>query len=370
MSSRRTPPPRPAAPSPSRPDMIARRPTADAADSPSHLRRLRAGAEAAARSRLPSRPEPPAATGPSVTVVVCTRNRAEGLRGALESLARLDVTGLRADVLVVDNGSTDHTAAVVVEVAAASPIPVRRVFEATPGVAHARQRGVTESRGEWIASFDDDQLADPNWLRALLAQAEAAGSAFVGGRVVLALPAGHDPANLAPFTRMLLGASVHMPEPRPYDFKTTPGAGNMMARREVFDRVGPFDPALDRGEDTDFFHRALAEGFAVWYTPDAVVHHCIPPERMNDAYLYRLCDVIGNGTAERDLERFGRLKLPAMWVARLGQAGLTLLPRWVWAKLFQGEEAERGRRCRLRVARRYLIDAARYAAGLPVETPA
>ncbi len=327
--------------------------------------------------------EPPARTTPpspgpsvnmpmtaSVTVVVCTRNRAEGLRRALESLTKLDVEGLEVDVLVVDNGSTDHTATVVAEVAAASPIPVSHVFESTPGVGAARQRGVIESRGDWIASFDDDQLAEPEWLRKLFALAREKETKFVGGRVVLDLPAVYADRDLAPFTRMLLGASVQMPHVRPYDLKTTPGAGNMMAHREVFERVGAFDATLDRGEDTDFFVRAVGAGYDVWYTPEAIVHHCIPADRMNDAYLYRLCDVIGNGTAERDRDRFGRAALPAVWTARLGQAALALLPRWAWAKLRGDVEVERGRRCRLRVARRYLADGARYVVGLPVVPPA
>ena len=311
----------------------------------------------------------PAAAAPSATVVVCTRNRAEGLRRALESLTKLNTTGLRADVLVVDNGSTDHTARVVEEVAAASPIPVRRVFEPVPGIAHARQRGVRESRGEWIASFDDDQLAESDWLRELFALAREKNVRFVGGRVTLSLPDGHADRPLAPFTRMLLGASVDMPAPRPYDVKTTPGAGNMMAHRSVFETVGAFDATLDRGEDTDFFMRALAAGVEAWYTPAALVHHCIPETRMGDDYLYRICDVIGNGTAERDLDRFGRARLPAMWVARLGQTALSLLPQWAFAKLFCDAETERGRRCRLRVGGRYLIDGARYAVGLPVVPP-
>ncbi|QDT17757.1 glycosyltransferase family 2 protein [Alienimonas californiensis] len=320
------------------------------------------------RQRVESVIERGGVGAPSVTVVVCTRNRAEGLRRALESLTKLDVAGLRVDVLVVDNGSTDHTAGVVEEVAATSSIPVARVFEPTPGVANARQRGVTETRGDWIAFFDDDQLAEPDWLHNLFALAAAKDAKFVGGRVVLSLPEGHAGRDLAPFTRMLLGASVGMPAACRYDMKTTPGAGNMLVHREVFERVGPFDPALHRGEDTDFYMRAVDAGFAAWYTPDAVVHHCIPADRMNDAYLYRLCDVIGNGTAERDFDRFGRMKLSAVWIARLGQTALSLFPLWAWAKLTEDAEGKRGRRCRLRVARRYLRDTARFVVGLPVET--
>ena len=115
--------------------------------------------------------------------------------------------------------------------------------------------------------------------------------------------------------------------------------------------------------------RAVGAGFAVWYTPDAVVEHVIPADRMADAYLGRLCDIIGNGTAERDYERFGRAKLPAVWAARLGQAAVSLGPKWAWAALTGDAEAARGRRCRLRVARRYLGDGLKYIAGRPVVPP-
>ena len=326
-------------------------------------------AETVAVARRSARTWLPAADGPAVTVVVCTRNRAEGLRNALRSLSGLNVDGLWAEVLVIDNGSSDHTAEVVKDAARISPFPVRRVHEPKPGVANARQRGVEEAGGEWVAFFDDDQLAHPGWLKSLLALAEAKDAKFVGGRVVLALPAGHAHRRLAPFTEMLLGASVRMTTARPYDRKTTPGAGNMMVRREVFEAVGPFDPTLDRGEDTDFYMRAVEAGFDAWYAPDAVVEHVIPAERMGDGYLYRLCDVIGNGTAERDYERLGRANLPAIWTARLGQAALTLGPKWVWAKLIGDAEGERGRRCRLRVAKRYLSDGLRYMTGRPVTPP-
>ena len=364
------------------PDRAARRPTSPAmppappaaAASAPPLDAARGRRSARPRRREPALPKgADVPEGPRVTVVVCTRNRAASLERALRSLTKLDAAGLAADVLVVDNGSSDDTPAAVERVAAKSPLPVRRAFEPTPGVANARQRGVEEALAggaEWVAFFDDDQLADRRWLRSLVALADEKRAKFVGGRVTLALPGEHAGRDLAPFTEMLLGASVRMPAARRYDRKTTPGAGNMMVHRDVVAAVGRFDPALDRGEDTDFYMRAVAAGFDAWYTPDAVVDHVIPADRMRDAYLYRLCDVIGNGTAERDRDRFGRAKLPAVWCARLGQAALSLWPKWAAAKAFGSAEAELGRRCRLRVAKRYLADGARYVAGLPVVPPA
>src|SRR2546421_689464 len=104
-----------------------------------------------------------------VSVVVCTYNRAALLRDALASLGVLQTDGrFRYEILVVDNASSDETPAVIEEEAARSPVPMRGVREARPGVACARNRGVQETAAPWIAFFDDDQIADPGWLAELL----------------------------------------------------------------------------------------------------------------------------------------------------------------------------------------------------------
>src|SRR5688572_12728930 len=100
-----------------------------------------------------------------VTVVVCTFNRADMLRNALISLLKLETEAqFRFEVLVVDNNSTDHTAEVVAQLAQDASAPLRYVREVRQGHASARNRGIQEARGDWIASFDDDQLADARWL--------------------------------------------------------------------------------------------------------------------------------------------------------------------------------------------------------------
>ena len=100
---------------------------------------------------------------PLVSIVVCTHNRAEMLRGALESLSRIDIgADFSCELVVIDNNSSDATPQVFDEVATQFSYPVRRIFESQPGVVYARNRGVAEAQGEWIAFFDDDQLADPD----------------------------------------------------------------------------------------------------------------------------------------------------------------------------------------------------------------
>jgi glycosyltransferase involved in cell wall biosynthesis len=291
---------------------------------------------------------------PTITVVVCTRNRADRLDVALGSLAHLETDGrFSYEVLVVDNGSTDDTPAAVKRIAANFPVALRRVFEERPAVGRARNRGVAEAFGEWIAFFDDDQAADPRWLAELLALAERKGVRCVGGQVRLKLPPGIE-RDLSPVCRMLLGCSVDMPTERRYTPSCTPGAGNLMVHRTVFTEVGAFDEACSRGEDTDLFVRMYKAGIEAWYSPDAAIDHVIPPERLTDDFLLRLSDRMGTGMAEDEYAARGPKLYPLIWLARLAQASLALWPRLMLARLRRHREATLGARCRLRIAKKVL----------------
>ena len=99
----------------------------------------------------------------SVSVVVVTRNRCRKLARCLDALARQERHP--DELLVVDNGSSDDTAGTVERCSA--PFPVRLVPEPAIGVAVARNRGLSEARGEVVAFIDDDTVAEPGWLAAL-----------------------------------------------------------------------------------------------------------------------------------------------------------------------------------------------------------
>ena len=92
-----------------------------------------------------------------ITIVICTYNRSALLRDAVRSFQRLRTDDrFSYDVLIVDNASNDDTPDVIQQLLAESEIPVHGVREAKPGVAAARNRGIAEAQGEWIAFCDDD----------------------------------------------------------------------------------------------------------------------------------------------------------------------------------------------------------------------
>ncbi|MBI3769068.1 MAG: glycosyltransferase family 2 protein [Deltaproteobacteria bacterium] len=98
--------------------------------------------------------------GLAISVGIITRNRATDLRQALASLERL--TRRPDEVVVVDNGSTDGTRAVIEE--SASRLPIRYVFLAEPSIPRARNLVIEHASHEVIAFTDDDCAVDPEWL--------------------------------------------------------------------------------------------------------------------------------------------------------------------------------------------------------------
>jgi glycosyltransferase involved in cell wall biosynthesis len=287
-------------------------------------------------------------TQPDVSVVVCSYNRSASLRRALESLAALDTGGrFSYEVVVVDNASTDDTADVVRAVAASAAVPIRPAYEPKHSLGAARNRGVAEARGHWIAYFDDDQLADPNWLLELLAMAGEKGALCVGGAVDLHLPPGVG-RKLSVICCRVLGATSGMDRPCRYTRKIVPGTGNVMFHRIAFARAGLFSTELAQaGEDIDLYRRVHAAGIESWYAPKALIHHVIPPHRLADDY-FRWCSLrVGMNFAQRD--RLDRGPLGMVWTlcGRLVQAGLLSLPRAIWLRLRGAREEALGVRCLL-----------------------
>ena len=98
-----------------------------------------------------------------ITVIICTWNCAELLDRTLKSLRHLHIPeGVSWELLVVNNNSPDNTDAVLDQ--HMRHLPLRRLFEANQGLSNARNRALTEARGDLIIWTDDDVLVDPHWL--------------------------------------------------------------------------------------------------------------------------------------------------------------------------------------------------------------
>ena len=282
-----------------------------------------------------------------ISVVVCTYNRAEELYKALKSLIMQDGgNAFIYDIIVVDDASTDHTEKIIRDIAGQSKIPVKYILEEGRGIARARNRGISESTGEWIAFFDDDQIAETDWLNQLISAAKKTGADCVGGRMVLDLPSGEP---LSTICRAIFGEMNYGDEPIECTRKKLlPSGGNILLRRSVIDTVGSFDEArIYGGEDHDFLARVCKQGLKMWSTPKAIVHHIIPAYRLKRNYLLWTSLRDGVNFAQNDYKIEGQAKTILYGIARLGQALLINVPMLFWARLTHNDDEALGRRCLL-----------------------
>ncbi len=216
-------------------------------------------------------------TGRPITVVIPTYNRAALLRRAVVSALAQTLAPL--EILVIDDGSTDETAAVCAEWGP----PVRAIATPNGGVARARNIGVGEARGEWIAFLDSDDEWEPQKLAVQSAVLDAVPDArwsVTGCELIdgdgrsrpgrqgyeAAFPVFSERQESADthFGRRLRRVTVDGHTVYAGDLYETLFFGNVvlpssaLVHRSVFERVGVFDPAFRYAEETEFFHRVAA----------------------------------------------------------------------------------------------------------------
>jgi glycosyltransferase involved in cell wall biosynthesis len=207
----------------------------------------------------------------AISLVICTRNRAGALRPCLDALARTDFDPRRWELIVVNNGSNDHTQDVVKQFAHEVPFRATVVHEEQAGLSHARNTGVRASRSPLVAFTDDDCYVDRDFVARVVDGFRNPKYGYIGGRVLL-----HDPSD-APET---IKEDEEPEEIAPHSI-LTPGCihgANMSFRREVWETVGGFDPLFGSGtrfvaDDLDFLGRASLAGWTGAYLPWPVVRH-------------------------------------------------------------------------------------------------
>jgi len=210
----------------------------------------------------------------TASIILCTCNRGEKLDASLASLAAQVVAPTTSfEVLVVDNNSTDTTREIAQGWVDRQPERFRYVFEPCQGKSHALNRGIREAVAPLLLILDDDCIAAPDWIQAMVDEFSAVPAYdIVGGRVEL-----YDPADLPVTIRTYDDRREFVSTSQL--FALIPGC-NLGIRRTLLVRTGAFDPGLGPGsryrlvaEDTDFLYRALRAGARMIYSPVPKVLH-------------------------------------------------------------------------------------------------
>jgi glycosyltransferase involved in cell wall biosynthesis len=202
------------------------------------------------------------------SVVIPALNAEEHIGEQLGSLAQQSFTG-DWEVVVVDNGSTDATVAVVEKWS--ERVRGLRVVDASsrPGRSPARNFGAEQAAGDFLLFLDADDRVVPGWLAAM---ADAAARADVLGGAVRLFhvdPDGDEVFEDEQTVRAVVPAFGFLPFVR---------SCNLGVRTELFRGEGGFDESYDQAEDVELCWRLQLAGHPLLYVPDAVVHYRVRRE--------------------------------------------------------------------------------------------
>jgi glycosyltransferase involved in cell wall biosynthesis len=206
---------------------------------------------------------------PRISIVIPVYNCSRTIAKCVDSLARMDHSDF--EIIVVDDCSTDGTAEIC-----ESYDNVRVIRMAKGGPSRARNIGVAECRGEFVAFTDGDCVVERNWLTELAKGFDGPLVAGVGGDQ----RSPHDDTEFGKLVQDFLKTIGFMtgyikPHSKLKETDHNPSC-NAIYRKTVFQEVGGFDEWLWPGEDVELDRKIVDRGYKLIYNPDAVVFHYRP----------------------------------------------------------------------------------------------
>jgi GT2 family glycosyltransferase len=264
-----------------------------------------------------------------LSVIVATRDRCEHLAAMLSSYAS-EWQDTR-ELLVVDNGSRDGTAALLERLERSHP-KLASLHVAQRGKSVAMNRGISATTGAYVAFLDDDVIVQPGWARAYVSAFEQESCAGFQGRIVLAADARNDPTKAA-LARRYKTLPITELDADHAAVRVLIGA-NMAVRREALTRAGGFDEMLGPGrtgfgEDTKLGRAIRASGGELEYVAAACVEHVYDAGRMTEAFFEDYHRRMGRGRFAEKHHKYWTSVVPNLIAATV---------RSRVARLFRAEE--------------------------------
>ncbi len=213
-----------------------------------------------------------------VVIGICTFQRPQGLRAALDSLNKtiLDAN-FSVKIIVCDNDPLLSAQKIILDLATRMSCPLIYLNESQPGIALARNKIVhkfLETGAMYLSFIDDDETVDQTWLQKIIDFALKHDASLVKGSVVSIFAKEANPAyqNVDLF---------HRATPSSGSFLSNTGTGNLLIKRDVFLKIGFFDSRLLTlgGEDIDFTSRAVYGNYKIIFCKEAIVYEHVPSDR-------------------------------------------------------------------------------------------
>lgn len=256
---------------------------------------------------------------PHVSVCVCTMRRPALLKRLMIALEEQWTDHrLTYSVIVADNDAKLSARSIVAEVVARGRIQATYCCEPRQNIALARNKAMACAKGEYVATIDDDEFPEPDWLLRMVQACEEYRAAGVLGPV---RPHFDEP----PPSWIIKGRFCERPEHatgREMRWRES-RTGNLLFRRRILDDVAEaFNHAFDTGgEDQGFFMRMMQRGHVFRWCNEGIIHETVPKFRWTRAYMLKRALLRGRNSLKH---REGRARLLAHTVAALPAYSLML----------------------------------------------
>ena len=244
-------------------------------------------------------------TVPDFTVAIPTYNGESRLPELLERLRNQICTSLiNWEIIVVDNNSTDNTAALVQAYQEdwQCPYPLKYCLETQQGAAYARKRAVEEAKGILIGFLDDDNYPASNWVQAAYDFAQKHPKAGAFGSQIHGDYEVEPPENFQKIASFLAiterGSEPHIYQPQ---MKMLPPGAGLVVRKQAWCETVPQQTVLNHkgreaglaSEDLEVILHIQLGGWQIWYNPEMHVYHQIPAWRLQKEHLISVFRCVG-----------------------------------------------------------------------------
>ncbi len=209
---------------------------------------------------------------PKVSVIVLVYNAENNIATLIESLLDLDYPKELLEIIIVDNNSSDMTKEI------AKQFPVKLLEEKNIQSSYAaRNRGIHNAKGEILAFIDSDCTATPPWVKEGVKVLVYEDADLVGGKVEFVYSKNKTAAEL-------YDSITHMQNEIYIKELKVSSTANLFVKSSLFNEIGMFPDRVKSGGDLQWTGKAVANGFLLVYSPEAIVNH---PTRSIKALLMK-----------------------------------------------------------------------------------
>ncbi|PCJ64947.1 MAG: succinoglycan biosynthesis protein [Bacteroidetes bacterium] len=240
-----------------------------------------------------------------LSIIICTYNRVRLLPYCIDSIFNQNYDKNDIEIIFIDNNSTDGSGDYFKNLMDKDPRFTFKYFlETKQGLSYARNRGIQESIGKYVAFVDDDAIMKEDYFQKISDFIYQHPKCQAFGGIINVHFESTPPRWENKYINTMFGYYYRGNESFIYKNSDYPRGSNMIFLKTLFDEVGIFNPKLGRikrglqgNEEKDLFQRIYAKRHIVRYDPNLIVDHIAPPERTEISFVKR--QATGTGNSER-----------------------------------------------------------------------